>query len=99
MRKRIPVCFNATAEPVECFSVSVKVQLGEADHHHPAVGENIARRQAKSFVDMRLRLRATAHKILGPANLRMRLSQIAIQRQRTLELVDALSSSVCGNQQ
>src|SRR5258708_6793903 len=82
----ISVGFDAAEEPADCFSVCFDLQLGVADCHQPPEGEDIARREAKCFVDMGLSLCPAPHKILGNADFPVRVSQIAIQRQRSLAL-------------
>src|SRR4051812_5137246 len=90
----ISIGLDAAAEPADCFSILVKLQLGKAGYHEPSMAEDITRRQAKCFVDMSHRLRSAPHVQLSAADLRVSLSQIVIQRQRPLELSDALSRAV-----
>src|SRR5689334_13532596 len=90
----ISVGFDAAAEPPDCFSIRVNLHLGKAGYHEPAMGEDIARREAKCFVDMGLSLGSATHIQLSAASLRVRFSQIAIQCQRSLEFRDALNRAV-----
>src|SRR5260370_13587853 len=80
----ISVGFDAAEKPADCVSICCELQLSEAYRHQPPEGQFIARREAKCFVDMGLSLRPAHHKILGATDKTVRVSQIAIQRQRLI---------------
>ena len=65
MRMGIAVDLDTTAKPIGRFCVSTELQLGDADTHEPSVGQGVARREAKRFVDMSFGLRTATKKILG----------------------------------
>src|SRR6516164_5936700 len=95
----ISVGFDAAEEPADCFSVCCELQLSEADYHQPPEGEYIERREAQCFVYVGFNLRPATHKIFGVSDLPVCLSQIAVQRQRSLALRHALCRAVRMNQQ
>src|SRR5450755_3749298 len=95
MRDRIiSVCFDAAAEAANCFGIRVKLQFGEADQQQPIEGEDIARREAECFVDMGLSLCGATHTCFCLTDERVGVSQISVQRQRSLVLSNALSHTV-----
>ena len=98
MRGRmVSVGFDGVEEPTYCVSVRRKKQFGDANRRHPPVGAEIVRRQPKSFVDMGLNLCPAPHNKLGVTDKPVGVSQIAIQRQRSLALSHALSRAVRNN--
>src|SRR5215204_4316436 len=96
-QRKVSVDLDAAKEPVLRFSICRKLQLRHADYCEPAMGGDIARRKTKSFVHVCLSLRPAPDNILGEADLSVRLSQIAVQYQRSLALCDALSCAVSTN--
>ncbi|MHC4041597.1 hypothetical protein [Bradyrhizobium sp. 23AC] len=88
----ISIGFDAPVEPGDCFSILVNLYFGKAYYHEPAMSEDIAGREAKCFFDMGFSLSPATHIQLGAVNLR--LSQIAIQRQRSFKLSDALNHAL-----
>jgi hypothetical protein len=94
----IAVGFDAPGKPIDCFTICCELQLGEADPCQPSVDPCITRRKAQSFFDMGLRLCPPTQEVLGGTNLRVRVSQIAIQHQRSLALGYPLRHTVRINQ-
>src|SRR6267142_3869505 len=97
MRERIiSVEFDTATEPTERFSIGQNLQLGYADQREPAMGRDIARRNAKRFAYVSLGLRPLAHQMPSKTYFCVRIGQIAIQHQRSVTLGYALNGAVSG---
>jgi hypothetical protein len=69
MRERvIPVCLDASAQPGDCFSIGVEMQLGDADPYHPLRSKGVARRKAKRLLDVTFGFCASTKEIFGVPN-------------------------------
>jgi hypothetical protein len=70
------------SQPIDGFGIRADLHFAQPTCKSHLKARRSARREAQSIVDMRLSLCAATHKILGEADDPMRVSQIAIQRQR-----------------
>ena len=91
--REIAVGLDAPAKPGHRFGIVAAPQLGSTGKHHPAVGEDIAGREAEGLLDMGLGLLGSTEKALGHTDAGMRHGQISIQRQRLLAFGNTLGRS------
>src|ERR1700722_3156891 len=83
-QRKVAVRLDAPPQPDRRLGILTKLQLGYPDEQHPAIDEDVARRETERFPDMALGLLGAADEILGHANAAVGIRKIAIQRQRAL---------------
>ena len=93
-RRQISIGLDAATEPGYRLSVGIELNLGVADIEQPAESVDIARREAKCFVDMEFGLGTATNQILGQADVCISVGQISIERERLLAFFDAVRCAI-----